>query len=138
MEDKRKFLKILAGVSAGITLAGTTLAETIVSDRLGDVLPKRKLGHTNEFVTLLGTGGFHVGWTTERDAQEVVEASMEGGIRFFDTAESYANGTSEIRYGKIEYYKRRRPDTGRTISKYIPVLRLRTGQNTQSTQLLVC
>ncbi len=100
MEDRRMFLKILAGVSAGITLAGTTLAETKVSDRLGYVLPKRKLGRTNEFVTMLGTGGFHVGWTTERDAQEVIEASMEGGIRFFDTAESYADGTSEIRYGK--------------------------------------
>ena len=100
MADRRMFLKSLAGVTAGITFAGTTLAETKESDRLGEVLPKRKLGRTNEFVTMLGTGGFHVGWTTERDAQEVIEAALEGGVRFFDTAESYANGTSEIRYGK--------------------------------------
>ncbi len=100
MADRRMFLKSLAGVTAGITLAGATLAETKDSDRLGEGLPKRKLGRTNEFVTMLGTGGFHVGWTTERDAQEVIEASLEGGVRFFDTAESYAAGTSEIRYGK--------------------------------------
>ena len=100
MADRRMFLKSLAGVTAGITLAGVTCEGKNNSDRLGEVLPKRKLGRTNEYVTMLGTGGFHVGWTTERDAQEVIEASLEGGVRFFDTAESYSNGTSEIRYGK--------------------------------------
>lgn len=100
MTDRRMFIKSLAGVTAGLTLAGTTQAQTKEHDRIGDVLPKRKLGRTKEYVTMLGTGGFHVGWTTERDAQEVVEAAMEGGVRFFDTAESYADGTSETRYGK--------------------------------------
>jgi len=100
MTDRRMFLKSLAGVTAGLTLAGTTQAQTKERDRLGDVLPKRKLGRTKEYVTMLGTGGYHVGWTTERDAQEVIEVAMEGGVRFFDTAESYADGTSEIRYGK--------------------------------------
>ena len=100
MANRRMFLKSLAGVTAGITLAGTAQAGKYESDRLGEVLPKRKLGRTNEYVTMLGTGGYHVGWTTERDAQEVIEASLEGGVRFFDTAESYADGTSETRYGK--------------------------------------
>jgi len=94
------FLKSLAGATAGLTLTGTAQAETDNKDRLGEVLPKRKLGRTNQYVTMLGTGGYHVGWTTERDAQEVIEAALEGGIRFFDTAESYADGTSETRYGK--------------------------------------
>jgi len=100
MTDRRMFLKSLAGVTAGLTLGGATSAFKSENDRLGEVLQKRKLGRTNEYVTMLGTGGYHVGWTTERDAQEVIEASLEGGVRFFDTAESYANGTSEIRYGK--------------------------------------
>jgi len=100
MADRRTFLKSLAGATAGMTLSGTTQAETDNSDRLGEVLPKRKLGRTNEYVTMLGTGGYHIGWTTERDAQEVIEASLEGGVRFFDTAESYADGISEMRYGK--------------------------------------
>ncbi|HZL10304.1 MAG TPA: aldo/keto reductase [Prolixibacteraceae bacterium] len=100
MADRRTFLKSLAGATAGLTMARTAQAQTNESDSFGEVLPKRKLGRTNEYVTMLGTGGYHVGWTTERDAQEVIEAAMEGGVRFFDTAESYANGTSEIRYGK--------------------------------------
>ncbi|MEX0325858.1 MAG: aldo/keto reductase [Puniceicoccaceae bacterium] len=69
-------------------------------DSLGEVLPLRPLGRTGEKVTLLGIGGFHVGWTSERDAAEVIEAALEGGIRFFDSAESYQQGESERRYGK--------------------------------------
>lgn len=99
MADRRMFLKSLAGATAGLALAGTAEAAND-RDRLGEVLPKRKLGRTNQYVTMLGTGGYHVGWTTERNAQEVIEASLEGGVRFFDTAESYADGTSETRYGK--------------------------------------
>jgi predicted aldo/keto reductase-like oxidoreductase len=94
------FLKSIAGAAAGLTLAGTAGATIPERDRLGEILPKRKLGRTNEYVTMLGTGGYHVGWTTERDAQEVIEAALEGGVRFFDTAESYNAGTSETRYGK--------------------------------------
>ncbi|HET6556040.1 MAG TPA: aldo/keto reductase [Prolixibacteraceae bacterium] len=100
MTDRRMFLKSLAGVTAGLTLTGAAQANQTESDRLGEVLPKRTLGRTNEYVTMLGTGGYHIGWTTERDAQEVIEASLEGGVRFFDTAESYGDGMSETRYGK--------------------------------------
>jgi len=100
MANRRNFLKSLAGATAGLTLAGTAFARGQESDRLGEVLPKRKLGKTGEYVTMLGTGGYHVGWTTERDAQEVIEAAIEGGVRFFDTTEGYVNGVSEERYGK--------------------------------------
>jgi len=100
MTDRRNFLKSLAGVTAGLSLAPAAFGSEQNKDRLGDILPKRKLGRTGEYVTMLGTGGYHVGWTTERDAQEVIEAALEGGVRFFDTAESYGNGRSEERYGK--------------------------------------
>jgi predicted aldo/keto reductase-like oxidoreductase len=38
---------------------------------------------------------------SERDAQETIEASLEGGVRFFDTAETYQKGGSERRFGKL-------------------------------------
>lgn len=101
MANRRTFLKSLAGVTAGLSLNKGSLGVELNSDKLGEVLPKRKLGRTGEYVTMLGTGGYHVGWTTERDAQEVIEAALEGGVRFFDTAESYSNGISEERYGKF-------------------------------------
>lgn len=96
---RRDFIKTLAAATPALTVAcqggGTT-----ASDRLGEILPQRVLGRTGEPVTMLGLGGYHVGWTTERDAQEVIEAALAGGIRFFDTAESYDKGGSETRYGK--------------------------------------
>ncbi|MGE5428007.1 MAG: aldo/keto reductase [Methylococcaceae bacterium] len=100
MANRRMFIKSLAGATAGLTLAGSAYGAHKENDRLGEVLPKRKLGRTNEYVTMLGCGGYHIGWTTERDAQEVIEAALEGGVRFFDTAESYGEGMSETRYGK--------------------------------------
>jgi aryl-alcohol dehydrogenase-like predicted oxidoreductase len=36
----------------------------------------------------------------DNESQRTIEAAMEGGIRFFDTAESYQGGESERRYGK--------------------------------------
>ena len=51
-------------------------------DKWGEILPLRKLGKTAVNVTMLGLGGYHVGWTTERNAQEVIETAMEGGVRF--------------------------------------------------------
>jgi aryl-alcohol dehydrogenase-like predicted oxidoreductase len=100
MENRRTFLKSLAGLTAGLSLHSAAFGKDVETDRLGEILPKRKFGRTGEYVTILGTGGYHVGWTTERDAQEVIEAALEGGVRFFDTAESYSSGVSEERYGK--------------------------------------
>ena len=99
MQERRDFLQKLALLTGSMMLPPANY-ETSKKDRWGELLPLRTLGKTGKHVTMLGLGGFHVGWTTEKDAQEVIEKAMEGGIRFFDTAESYADGGSEIRYGK--------------------------------------
>ena len=102
MENRRDFLKSMAGITAGMMLpvGWGCSGSPSDSDKLGALLPMRKLGSTGEKVTMLGVGGYHIGWTTEKDAQEVIETAIEGGIRFFDTAFSYGPGTSEERYGK--------------------------------------
>ena len=102
MEKRRQFLKKVSGLTAAImvSMSNFSISKNPTSDKWGKVLPKRKLGKTGEEVTMLGVGGYHIGWTTEKDAQAVIEAAMQGGIRFFDTAESYGPHTSEIRYGK--------------------------------------
>lgn len=98
--DRRDLLKSLVGLTAGLTVSATGVASQSGNDTLGEILPTRKLGRTGEQVTMLGLGGHHIGWTTERDAEETIRAAIEGGIRFFDTAESYSDGVSEERYGK--------------------------------------
>lgn len=97
-----------------LTIAGTmlapaaTLAGASRSDRLGKMLPHRKLGKTGEKVTCLGLGGYHVGWPEdEAVVQATIEKALEEGIRFFDTAESYGKGRSEERYGRylVPHYR---------------------------------
>ena len=102
MENRREFLKKMAGLTAGLAipsyLTGLTSANR---DRFGELLPVRYLGKTGVPVTVLGVGGFHIHWTTERDGQEVIMTALENGVRFFDTAESYGPHVSEIRFGKF-------------------------------------
>ena len=102
--DRRNFLKTLAGLTAGMMIPyrgfSTGGSGSLPKDRIGEKLPLRKLGNTGEKVTMLGLGGYHIGWTTEKEAQATIEAALEGGVRFFDNAESYSNGLSEERYGK--------------------------------------
>ena len=103
MGSRREFLESLMLLTSGMMLPWNTEGSMISktqSDRWGEILPKRKLGSTGIEVTMLGVGGYHVGWTTEKDAEAVVEKAMEQGIRFFDSAYSYGDGQSERRYGK--------------------------------------
>ncbi|MGF1588273.1 MAG: aldo/keto reductase [Pleurocapsa sp.] len=102
--ERRSVLKWLGGFTAGILLSTQANAQnnSPPSDRLGKLLPLRTLGRTGEAVTMLGVGGAHIGgMSSERDAQETIEIALEGGVRFFDTAESYQSGGSETRYGKL-------------------------------------
>jgi len=59
-------------------------------------LPTRPLGSTGLDVPILGLGGFHLGQAgSAASARRLVDVALEEGIRFFDTAESYQDGTSE-------------------------------------------
>ncbi len=100
--ERRNFLTKLSGLTAGILIPYSSFSgrSSIQKDRWGEILPLRKLGKTGEKVTMLGLGGYHIGWTTENDAEGTIEAAIAGGIRFFDTAEGYGPNISEERYGK--------------------------------------
>ena len=115
--ERRSLLKWLGSFTAGILLASEVHSQsktddnkadgksspdyTSTSDRLGKLLPQRVLGRTGEAVTMLGMGGWHLGRMSDRDAQATIEAALEGGVRFFDTAEMYQSGGSESLLGKL-------------------------------------
>lgn len=103
MHTRREFLESLMSLTSAMMLPwpdSGTPGHQSTRDRLGQLLPLRKLGMTGIEVTMLGVGGYHIGWTTEKDAQQVIERAMEQGIRFFDSAYSYGDGQSERRYGQ--------------------------------------
>ena len=104
MIDRRAFLKSLAGLTTGILLSSACAEgdeKNSTNDRLGALLPTRRFGRTGEPVTMLGVGGWHIGDMTEVEAQKTIETALEGGVRFFDTAEGYQTGGSESRLGKL-------------------------------------
>ncbi len=92
----------MAAATAGILvpIKNADGTEYVPSDRFGNLLPLRTLGATNEKVTMLGLGGAHIGRMDDKSAERVIDAAIEGGIRFFDNAERYAGGAAEERYGK--------------------------------------
>ncbi len=124
MMERRSLLKWLAGFTAGILLSSQTNAQNkkLKSDRLGQLLPLRTLGRTGEAVTMLGVGGWHLGELSERDAQASIEIALQGGVRFFDTAEMYQSGGSETRMGKL------------LIPKYRDVIYLMTKTTARNSQ----
>ena len=101
---RREVLQRLAMLTGAVLLPWRAkgAAEEDSSDKLGPVLPRRTLGKSGLRPTMLTVGGSHIGRPrADSDAQAVIEAAIEGGIRSFDTAQLYQNGGSEIRYGKF-------------------------------------
>jgi len=105
---RREFMAKLAGCTVGLLVpelfqgeGNTAAAASASADRLGQVLPLRKLGAFGPAVTNLGVGGDHVGSASEKDAQAIIEKALEEGVRFFDNAPFYSDGKAEERYGKF-------------------------------------
>jgi len=105
---RREFMAMLAGCTAGLMVPGlfhgegkAAAATASLSDRLGKLLPLRKLGSSGPTVTNLGVGGAHVGSASEKDAQAIIEKALAEGVRFFDNAPFYSGGRAEERYGKF-------------------------------------
>jgi len=57
-------------------------------------MKKRKLGHSDLYVTELGLGCMSIG-TEEKAARLIIETALEEGINYFDTADLYEFGENE-------------------------------------------
>jgi aryl-alcohol dehydrogenase-like predicted oxidoreductase len=97
-QSRREFGKAVSVLAAGLQLPG--YAEASASDKLGPLLPRRRLGKTGLEVTCLCPGGMHIEWMKEEDSARAIEFAIEQGVRFFDTAVAYNKGRSEELYGK--------------------------------------
>ena len=70
--------------------------------RMPSDIPYRTLGHTNEKVSAIGLGGWHLGlkYVDEPLSFRIVRAAIDRGINFMDNSWDYNGGQSEIRMGK--------------------------------------
>ncbi|MCP4310648.1 MAG: aldo/keto reductase [Bacteroidetes bacterium] len=101
MDTRREFLR-KASAAAALTFMMDWAMAKAESDRLGDILPQRQLIRNGEKVTAFSLGGYHLGLTdVPSEAQQMIERSLELGIRFFDNARGYNNGRSEEYMGQF-------------------------------------
>jgi predicted aldo/keto reductase-like oxidoreductase len=73
-------------------------------------LPTRAFGRSGQRVTLLAIGCGNRLWAaykTEDRGVEAVSLALESGIRYFDTAQGYGDGTSETWVGKATKARRK-------------------------------
>ncbi len=101
MENRRSFIKKASAATALGLMADWAMAIP-GSDRLGDLLPQRQLIRNGEKVTAFSLGGYHLGFTEDpKEAERMIERSMELGIRFYDNARGYNDGRSEEYMGRF-------------------------------------
>src|SRR5579875_1101758 len=69
------------------------------------IVEQRALGRTNRPVSVIGLGTWQLGadWgdVSERDALSVLQAAVESGVTFLDTADVYGDGRSERTIGRF-------------------------------------
>jgi aryl-alcohol dehydrogenase-like predicted oxidoreductase len=80
-------------------------------------MEQQVLGRTGRLVSAVGLGTWQLGadWgeVSESDARAVLEASLEAGVTFFDTADVYGDGRSEQAIGS---FLKDHPDAGITVA----------------------
>ncbi|MET9664796.1 aldo/keto reductase [Streptomyces sp. NPDC006475] len=81
------------------------------------LMEQRVLGRTGRNVSVVGLGTWQLGadWgdVREEDALAVLDAAVDDGVTFFDTADVYGDGRSEQLIGR---YLRGRPDAGIVVA----------------------
>jgi aryl-alcohol dehydrogenase-like predicted oxidoreductase len=65
-------------------------------------VPTRRLGRTDEQVSIIGLGGYHIGQSAlaDGDAVKLIHAAIDRGITFMDNCWDYNAGVSELRMGR--------------------------------------
>ena len=97
--DRRNFLKAMGAAGLAPAFAGATNNEPNAPEKTQEPkfpqVPKRKLGKTGVEVSCLSLGANRL------DNQTILRAALRWGVNYWDTANSYVGGNSEIEIGKF-------------------------------------
>ena len=66
------------------------------------MIPYRWLGRTDERVSAIGIGGYHLGkpYLEESESIRIIRTAIDSGVTFLDNSWDYYDGQSELRMGK--------------------------------------
>jgi aryl-alcohol dehydrogenase-like predicted oxidoreductase len=93
--DRRDFLRKVA--ASGVL---SSFAEKL-ANAADHPIPYRTLGHSDEKVSIIGLGGYHLGGQSdEQESIRIIRSGLDSGINFLDNCWDYHGGESEVRMGK--------------------------------------
>lgn len=111
--SRRGFIKRASGALAFGLGSGSVLplaAATGETSKLVSTEPEerrrgemifRRLGRTEEWVSVIGLGGYHIGkQADENESIQLIRGAIDKGISFMDNCWDYNGGESEVRMGK--------------------------------------
>jgi predicted aldo/keto reductase-like oxidoreductase len=94
-QTRRRFLQQMFGLGAA------ALPWPQAAGARESAIPRRRLGRTNEMVSMLGLGGWHMGSINDdRQAIGLVREAVDLGVTFMDNAWGYHQGRSEELMGR--------------------------------------
>lgn len=99
--SRRRFLTLTAASAAVGALnvpSATGIAKPV---RKTNGMPMRKLGKTDDMLSILCFGGFHLCEAMPADAEHMLNYYLDQGGNFIETAVSYGNGDSERKIGRV-------------------------------------
>ena len=103
-DSRRIFFKGMFG-----SAMAAALAQRAVAQQNEGGLPTRRLGRTDEQVSILCLGGWHIGAVENKDeAVRIMHAAIDAGLTFFDNAWDYHDGGSEEIMGRALAQKGKR------------------------------
>jgi aryl-alcohol dehydrogenase-like predicted oxidoreductase len=108
ISSRRHFLKTALAAPVAIAAAPALLAQTTApagsAEPASNPLPTRKMGRTDRQVTMLTIGGME-----KALSPQYLDIAWASGIRYFDTADCYLGGKSEVIVGQwLAKYPERR------------------------------
>lgn len=94
---RRSFFQGMFGSAAAVAMAQQALAQQDSPNGL----PTRRLGRTDEQVSIMCLGGWHIGAVEDKnEAIRIMDAAIDEGMTFFDNAWDYHDGGSEEIMGR--------------------------------------
>lgn len=95
---RRAFLKTVGGAAGAAALVGPDLFAEEPVERVGG-LPRRRLGRTNEKLSVVGFPGLSLTHCDQEQATAALHRAFDKGVNYFDVAPAYGNGDCEVKMG---------------------------------------
>ncbi len=96
--------QVMRNTPAASSILAMQAGLAIVQDDKGRGIPTRRLGRTNEHVSILCVGGAHLGHAAlddgEKTAIKLAHTALDNGVFFWDNAWAYHDGYAEEFMGK--------------------------------------